>query len=187
MITPEIKQFIRAEIQRSLMLILSGQAGVNTSQTETIEAPGYPGSNSMEDRPVMHPFGFVSRAPAGIISVIGRQGNDPGNYLVLGHRDKNRPEIDNGAAAMYASDGSAVGPMVAANANGIFVGKEGTANKPLLLGTEGNTFFGQLLDLIIAHVHPSPGSPANNAADFTQLKADQVTSNKLISTTDGGL
>lgn len=183
MIDPEIKAYIQREIQRSLMLILSGQAGVNTSTTETIEAPGYPGSNSFEERPVMHPFGFVSRAPQGIISVIGRQGSDPGNYLILGHRDVGRPEIDEGASALYASES---GPMITANADGIFVGKGGTADKSLLLGTEGSTFLGQLLDLIIAHVHPSPGAPANNVADFTQLKT-QIDENTLISTTDGGL
>lgn len=184
MIDPEVKQFIRYEIQRSLMLILSGQAGVNTSMTETIETPGYPGSNSIEERPVMHPFGFVSRAPKGIISVIGRMGSDPGNLIVLGHRDKDRPEIDEGAAAMYASE---KGPMITSNADGVFVGKGGTADKPLLLGTESNDFLGQLIDLIVAHVHPSPGSPANNVADFTKLKTEIVEADKLISTTEGGL
>jgi hypothetical protein len=183
MIDPEIKSFIQREIQRSLMLILSGQAGVNTVTTETIESPGYPGSNSLEERPVMHPFGFVSRAPQGIISVIGRQGSDPGNYLVMGHRDPGRPEVEEGAAAMYASE---KGPMMMTGAKGVFVGKGGTADKPLLLGTEGGAFLGQLLDLIIAHVHPSPGAPANNVADFTQLKT-QIDEKKLISTTDGGL
>lgn len=108
MLDAEILRAIRQEVARALNVLLSGQAGANTAEKETVDSL-YPGSPSIPDRPVMHPFGFVSRAPAGTISVTGRQGASPENRLVLGHRDSTRPaDLEVGEAILYASDGEQV-------------------------------------------------------------------------------
>jgi len=86
--------FVRKEIERQLNVILSGQAGANTStENETIDNL-YPGMPSIESRPVMHPYGFVSRAPRKTISVTGKQGAGPQNRMTLGHRDSLDRRLD---------------------------------------------------------------------------------------------
>lgn len=109
MLDSDILRSVRLEVARQLNTILSGQAGANdTVQGETIDNM-YPGSPSIPDRPVMHPYGFASRAAKGTISVTGKQGSDPTNRLVLGHRDKMRPtDISEGDVVIYSSDGKTV-------------------------------------------------------------------------------
>lgn len=108
--SPDLQRFIRQEIQRALNVILSGQAGDNDAvETETIDNM-YPGSPSIADRPVMHPYGFASRAPNGTISVTAKTGADAHNRMTLGHRDKVRKLLDlsEGDAVIYSSDGALV-------------------------------------------------------------------------------
>jgi len=104
-----IKRFIRQEITRSLNVILTASAGDNSEvETETIENL-YPGSPSIPKRPVMHPYGFVSRAPSKTLSVVARHGADASNRMVLGHRDKDRPtDLNEGEAIIYAADGNQI-------------------------------------------------------------------------------
>lgn len=138
MLESEILRYVREEIKRQLVVVLSGQAGANDDvETETIDNL-YPGSPSIEKRPVMHPYGFASRAPAGTISVTARQGNDPTNRLVLGHRDSLRsalPEdLGEGASVIYASDGETVLARV------VLVGKVATITNDkgtILLADDG--------------------------------------------------
>ncbi len=117
----EMVRAVRQEVARQLNVILSGQAGENTAEKETIDNL-FPGSPSIKDRPVMHPFGFVSRATKGTISVVGRQGASPENRLVLGHRDPKRPtDLEEGEALLYASDGETVISRVSAKQDGAFL------------------------------------------------------------------
>ena len=181
---PDLKRYIRSEISRQMNIILSGVTGASKPDQflENIEQI-YPGADTILDRPVMHPFGFVSRAQAGTIQVVARQGEHPSNRIILGHRDAARPiDLDDGTAKLY----SIAGFQIYAGTDGIYVGKD-SATEPLVLGTAANQFFSALLDLLIAHVHPSPGSPSDKSADFTQLKAETIEGNLLLSTGDGGL
>lgn len=104
-----IKRFVRQEIMRSLNVILTASTGDNSGvETETIENL-YPGSPSIPKRPVMHPYGFVSRAPKKTLSVVARHGADATNRMVLGHRDSNRPtDLNEGEAIIYAADGNQI-------------------------------------------------------------------------------
>ncbi len=97
-------RFIREEIKRQLNVILCASAGANTEQKETIDEL-YPGMPSITDRPVMHPYGLSSRAPAKTISVTARVGDHVGNRMVIGHRDKDRPALENGETAIYNAHG----------------------------------------------------------------------------------
>jgi phage gp45-like len=112
---------IRKEVRRQLNIILSGAAGSNAStENETINAL-YPGSPQISDRPVMHPYGLASRAPAGKIQVTARQGSDPQNRIVLGHRDDLRSGlgIESGETMIYASDGKTVLASIKLGSTGV--------------------------------------------------------------------
>lgn len=181
-LTPEIQRFIRREIERQMNVILTGSAGEGTVRTETIDSL-YPGSDSQTERPKASPYGFASIAKKGTISVVAKQGEHPGNRLVLLHRDANAPaDLEEGEAKMYSSEGF----QLYAAKDGIYCGK-GSADKPLALGTPLNELLGQIIDLLVAHVHPSPGAPSDKSADFLQIKTETIEANLLLSTGDGGL
>jgi hypothetical protein len=183
-VDPDLRRFIRKEIERQIMVLLTGVSGNDDPEkwTEDIEQI-YPGADTLEGRPVMHPFGFVSRTPRGTLQVVGRQGEHPSNRIVIGHRDMNRPtDLDAGTSKLYSEQGY----QLYAGSDGVYVGKD-AADNPLALGVPLNDFLGQLLDLLIAHVHPSPGAPSDKSADFTQLKANVVDSESILTTGDGGL
>lgn len=135
---------IRDEINRRVRVLLSGLAGVNATETETISAL-LPGMPDIPGRPVMHPYGLASRARQGSISVTGRQGDDPGNLVVLGHRDSRRPEIDQqGEAALY----NASGELIYLRLGSIHIGSK-SADQPLVLGTVLQTFLRAVLDAFL--------------------------------------
>lgn len=183
-IDPYVMRTIRNEIKKQMYVLLQGISGNAdpTKWTEDIEQI-YPGSDTITERPVAHPFGFVSRAPRGTMQIVARMGDHPNNRMVLSHRDGERPtDLDDGTSKIY----SIAGFQVYAGEDGVYVGK-GSATEPLILGTVANEFFGALLDLIVAHVHPGPGSPPNNAADFTQLKTQTIETDSLLSIDGGGL
>lgn len=103
----EIRKIIRDEIRVALQVISSGATSKNTVNDEDI-ASLFPGLPTLIGRPIMHPFGFVSRAPKGTISVTAQQGDHPGNKMTLGHRYANPPSIAEGESAVYTSDGTII-------------------------------------------------------------------------------
>lgn len=177
----ELKKWVRQEIARQLIVIASGQAGENTVETETIENL-YPGSPNIPERPVMHPYGFASRAPSGTISVTGKVGNDPSNRMVLGHRDSDRPsDLKVGEASQYSSSGYELRAML----DGIRLVK-GNKQVALLLGEDVLELLGKIIDTIVIHTHGSPGTPPSNAADFNLIKTQDLSGATLLSTEEGG-
>jgi phage gp45-like len=87
MISPEILTAIRREIVTQLNIILVATAQNATSDGTQEDIAGLYGSDqTIEARPKMQPFGFTSRAPAGLLSVVAQQGSGPSNRVVLGHR-----------------------------------------------------------------------------------------------------
>lgn len=104
MIDPDMVAFVRNEIRRHLQIILSGAVANPTTQIEDIENM-YPAMPTVTKRPVMHPFGVASCATSGTIQVVGQQGDHPGNRIVLGHRDKNRPNLLEGEVVLYNAHG----------------------------------------------------------------------------------
>lgn len=171
------------EIQKQLNVIASGSAGANTSETENINAL-FPGMPPLEGRPVMHPYGFVSRAAVDTISVTARQGNHPGAYLTLGHRDKNRPAIENGESAIYS-----IGKFqITAKTDKILIGKDGVFEE-LVMGETLREFLITFIDLFIAHQHLGNlgylTSVTQNATEATQAKTDYLDNSKILAK-DGG-
>lgn len=181
----ELRKLIKSEIKGQLNILLFGQSQNSTGQTEDIQDlfPGMPG---IVDRPVMHPFGFVSRAVAGTIQVIGRIGEHFGNRMVLGHRDKDRPtSLAEGECALYS-----VGKyQVRVLKDKIQLGKDGVY-ETAVVGEKLVELLGMMLDEIIIHKHitSSPGAyttPPDNFQKFTQQKANYVSNDKFL-VKDGG-
>lgn len=125
----ETQRYIKDQIKQQLNIILNAESGANTSQVETVNAlfPGMPG---IINRPVMHPFGFVSRAVQGTISVVAKIGSDIQNRMTIGHRDKGRPsDVEEGEMMIYS-----VGNFrVKISKTQVLVGK-GTTYEPLVVG-----------------------------------------------------
>lgn len=103
----EMARYIRREIEKQMNVILSGVAGNASEQYEDV-GQLFPAMPVITNRPVMHPFGMSSAAPDGTLQVVGRQGEDKGNRLVLGHRDKNKPSCAKGEAVLYDAFGGKI-------------------------------------------------------------------------------
>lgn len=183
MLDPETRRFISREIKKQLQIITSGEAGDTTMLTEDI-ANLYPGMPTITKRPVVHPYGFASRAPKGTLSVTAQQGDHPGNKLTLGHRDKNKPSIDEGESVQYSLGGYRV---VCKNGE-LFVGK-GTDLEHMVVGETLKAFLLALINHIIIHTHLGnlgvETGPPLNAGDFNTDKADFLDNNKILAK-DGG-
>lgn len=176
----EMQRFIKEQVKRELNIILNGAAGENDSMSETINDlfPGMPG---ITKRPVMHPFGFVSRATSGVISVVAKIGADIQNRMTIGHRDANRPsDIEEGETCVYSKGGYR---MVYHNGK-LLIGK-GDDLENAVVGDTLNTFLTNFIQLVIEHTHAAPGTPPTNIASFTQLKTNILDADKILSK-DGG-
>jgi hypothetical protein len=179
MMTPDDRKFIKEEIARQVNIILSGQAGANTVQTETIENL-FPAMPSILRRPVMHPYGLVSRAPRGTLSVTARQGEHAGNRLVLGHRDKDKPQVAVGEVQLYNQFGQAIYLK-----NGSVHLGVAAASNPAVVGNELKAMLQELLTLLANHTHignvGAPTSPPIQSGQFTSIKSGQVDNNNILS------
>lgn len=180
----EARRFMKMEIERQVRIILSGSAGDNNQFSETIENL-YPGSPGIPARPVMHPYGIVSRAPRGTLQVTARQGEHSGNRLILGHRDANRPALEEGETAVY----NVAGYQVRLNKASVTIGKGGVF-ETMVVGETLAQLLGDLIELLAMHTHSNgnEGAPTGaplEAADFTQLKTQNIDNGKILAK-DGG-
>lgn len=180
----EIQRYIKEQIKLQLNIILNGATGANDPMNETINElfPGMPAINS---RPVMHPFGFVSRATQGTINVVAKVGADIQNRMVLGHRDKARPtDIEEGEVIIYS-----VGDYrIKVSKTKLMVGK-GTDYEVFLVGETTQAFLAAFILETSKHQHLGnlgfQTSPPLDVANFLQLKADYLDNNKILAQ-DGG-
>lgn len=143
----EILNFIRKEIAKQVNIVIAGLAGNNDQFSEDI-ASQYPGAPTVSGRPVMHPYGLVSRAPSGTIQTVARVGTHPGNRMVLGHRDAKRPALNSGEVQLY----NAFGQAIYLKNGEVHIGIAGAAD-PVILGNETNQFLTAFLNLFINHTH----------------------------------
>lgn len=143
----ETLRMIREEVRKQVNIILGGQAGNNSQISEDINNL-YPGCPTIPLRPVMHPYGLVSRAPTGTIQVTARQGEHTGNRLILGHRDGQRPEVQQGEVQLYNQFGQAIYLK-----NGeVHIGKAASTN-PVPVGNEILDFLKQFVAAYKKHKH----------------------------------
>lgn len=177
-------RFIREEIRKQMNIILNAETGVTDSQTETIQKL-FPGMPNIDTRPVVHPYGLVSRAVQGVISVVARVGDHFGNRMVIGHRDNARPsDVDEGETIIYS-----VGDYrVKVSKTQILVGK-GTDYEPVMVGETTRQFLISLVQLIVEHTHLGnlgieTSIPLNNE-EFLQLEEENLDNSKILAE-DGG-
>lgn len=190
----ELIRFIRREIARQVQIVLSGETDGNTTQTENI-GQLYPGMPTIEGRPVVHPYGMVSRAPNGTIQCNVRQGEHLGNLVVVGHRDKARPDLEQGEVMLYNELGEKIyiskgvvrttTPKIVDEADDIRLGSEG-AEENFVLGQVFKTFAQTLLTQLAAETHVSglPGYPTSvpqNAVQYNNLKATPIDDDAILS------
>jgi phage gp45-like len=176
----ETLRFIRQEIQRQLNIVLFGQAKGADGESESIENL-YPGMPTVEKRPVAHPYGLVSRAPDGTLSINVRTGDHVGNRTVIGHRDKDRPKPAAAGETILYSKG---GYRIAVQNGQVMIGK-GEDLEPLVVGDSLTSLLEDLLDLLAQHTHAAPGAPPTEAPQFLQMKTESVSGDKLLAK-DGG-
>jgi phage gp45-like len=171
--TGEEIKWVRDEIKKQVNIILAGLAGVNTNSTEDINSQ-YPGSPVVPARPVMHPYGFVSRSSTGTMQVVARVGDHPGNRMVLGHRDANRPsDVQPGEAYLYSSGGY----QIRVKNNQIQLGKNGTW-ETAVLGDTLQTILVSFLNIYLEHTHEGnlgfPTGVPSNESDAQDLLTNKV-------------
>lgn len=176
----EIRRIIRDEIKQQVNILLFGSAGTNTPTGEDIDSL-FPGMPTISNRPIMHPFGISSRAPAGTIQVIGRMGDHAGNRTVLGHRDSKRPAGDVGETFLY----DAYGHEIYLSKEKIQIGSK-AADEPFVLGLVFQKMMDDLIQLIAMHTHITtvPGvntTPPNEAPQFLQIKASPIDDKLILS------
>lgn len=178
-----MRRFIVREIRKQIQIITSGEAGETTMLTEDI-ANLYAKMPTITKRPVMHPYGFASRAPKGTLSITAQQGDHPGNKMTLGHRDGNKPAVDEGESVQYSFGGYRV---VCKNGE-LFVGK-GTDLEHMVVGETLKAFLIALIQHIVVHTHIGnlgyPTGTPQNAADFTDLETSYLDNDKILAK-DGG-
>lgn len=184
MIDPDTRRFIQHEIKRQMQTITSGRAGTNTVTSQDIDdiMPGHP---AIQGRPIMHPYGMVSRAPRGTIAVTAQQGEHPGNKLTLGHRDASPPDVEVGETAIYS-----VGKFtVKCAGDQVQVGKDGEY-ETMVVGDTLKQLLVELITLLTTHTHlvtapGAPSGPPDQAAQFQQLDTDYLSNDKILAK-DGG-
>lgn len=171
--TPEMRREIRKEVAKQVYVILAGMVGTNTNQTEDILST-YPGAPPIPSRPVMHPYGIVSRAPTGTIQVVSRVGEHPGAKMVMGHRDANRPNVNQGETQLYNQFGQAIYLKNGEVCIGI-----AEANDPVLLGNENVAFFKNFMTLFMNHTHIGNLGAPTPLATSDQSTAEQYLSSPI--------
>lgn len=180
MTDPDLIRFIHLEIKKQANVLLTAKAGKNDKDTESITNM-YAGMVNQSDRPIMMPYGLVSRAMPGTDSLVARLGDHPANRYTLGHLDKTRPDVTVGNTTLY----NAFGAKLVLDLIKVKIGSE-DADEPLILGNVMLDFLGQLLDAIVALTVVSsapglPSSPPINLAQFELLKVQFVTLKTLVS------
>lgn len=193
MLDSDTIRFIREEIRRQVNIVLPAVAGETSDvETESIEEL-FPGMPTITERPVMHPYGFASRAPRGTASVVARVGEHTGNRMVIGHRDKDRPEdLEAGEAALYNENGDILlmkkndvqlqakqDLTLEAEQNAVLAGSKvyagsDAADEPLVLGNVLKTFLGDLIDAVNSTIDQA--SSALNAIASGPISLDITTS-----------
>lgn len=178
MIDPNVLRYIHVEIRRQLNTILSCYTENADNENCDIDQP-FPGADKITARPVVHPFGFVSKAPNGTLALSGRVGEHPGARIVFGHRDKMRKDIplDEGEVCLY----NAQGEKIFLKKDKIQLG-DISANEPAALGNVLAECLGVIFDILIqgqSVLTTAPGNPtAPNpavAANLTAKKAQYIT------------
>lgn len=174
---------INLEIARQLNLIFNGLTQNATKFTEDI-ASAVPGMGTIENRPLVQPFGFHGMAPDNTLNISARIGAHPGSMYILGHRDSNRPDIFSGESVIY----SVAGYRVRVFSDRVGIGKLTDGEdvfETMVVGETLTAFLIALLNLIETHTHSAAGTPPSNATSFATLSNANLQNGKILAK-DGG-
>jgi hypothetical protein len=168
MIEPEIQRLIQNEIRRSMNAIIMAECAASEDKNNTQIRNAY-GCAALSDKfPIASTYGVASRAPEGVLAVLGRVGEHPASRIILSHHDVNKPDLQDGETVLYNADGQ----QIRLETGKVKIGGAG-ASEPLVLGNVAMEFLGKIVDMLIAGdflLCASPGSPtAPNPAKVVQL------------------
>lgn len=176
MLDSEVQRFIRQEITRHINLIVMGLSDENDKNSESVRNMFGEGPLTLK-YPVCQPYGFSSRAKVGVQAVVARVGEHPAARLILGHRDIEKPDHEQGEAIIY----NEFGQQIRLEQDAVKVGGA-TADQPLVLGTVLAELLGKLIDMMVTGdflLVTSPGNPTGpnpaKAADLTAWKSQYLT------------
>jgi hypothetical protein len=156
----------RKEIRNYInMLLINGISDDGTTEDQAFNSQQTAG-DTQKKRPVVHPFGFVSRAPSGKNCVLGQFGENIGARVVLGFRDANRAKKDYlevGECEIYSEPATPFenSEKVVLKKDKVLLGSENAEN-PLVLGDILMNLFTELFDLfgqMGQGLTTSPGNP----------------------------
>jgi phage gp45-like len=196
MMTPEVLREIRREVRNQLSVILNAKLGESTTEDQEIIEP-VPGGPTMAKRPVVHPYGLVSRAPQGKLGVTGRVGEHPGARVILGVRDVNRAdiELEEGELCLYDETGNKIflkkekvtidaeKDVLIKSKNTIKLGDD-SSDEPAVLGKVLLELLGKIIDEFVTCQFGLTTSPGNLTAPNPALVAKaNLWKTQYISTT----
>lgn len=132
------------------------------------------------------PYGFISKPKKGVFAYfLNLLGNSQAPVIVA-HLDRDRPDPANEGESIQYSSGKY---HVYCKNDRIYVGKNGVYEE-VVAGETTRQLLISLIQAIVVHKHVSnlPGTltaPPDNAATFTQLKANNLDNEKIL-VKDGG-
>ena len=171
MLDPITVKDIRHEVHKYLNIILHATSGTSTTEDQSLTNI-VPGAVEIKAIPVMHPYGYCSRAPKEKLAVTARVGEHPGARLILGFRDSARADlaIKDGEVCLF----NEYGQKIILENGKVLLGDE-TSDEPVVLGKVIIEMLGKIIDLMVAGqlgLTTSPGNPtAPNPLVTPQLQA----------------
>lgn len=177
MLSPHDRSEVMRIVKEMIMVVLPAVTSATTAQTESFKRL-YDSPTEIPTRPIVHPFGLVSRAPVGTNCVTARLGDHASNRIIIGHIDNARKDIalNSGEVVLY----NEYGQQIRLENGKINLGKE--ADEPAVLGNVLTEFLGLVTDALVAGtlcLTTTPGNPtAPNptiAAQLTAYKAQYLT------------
>ena len=193
MLDSETQRYIRQEVQRHLNILIMASSDEATKNGAKVRDM-YGSTPQTPEFPAMMPWGFAHRPPTGLQTVLGRIGEHPGARIILGHRDIDKPDLEEGEVILYNENGEQIrlekekvvmqtksGEAVRIEDGKVKLGGS-TADQAVVLGTVLAELLGSLMDTLVTGdflLCTSPGSPTApnpaKAAQITQWKAQYLT------------
>lgn len=170
-----IRMIIKQELASVYMAtVQSNQSSQRVSASRFNTDPGITNMRSIQ------PFGLSSRAPVGTEALTIPVNHDPTHINLVGHFDKNKPDMADGETVLY----DAFGHVIYLSQSKMQFGSKASAEN-MVLGQVFKTMMDTLLTAIATHKHVGnlgyETSPPENASDFTTLKSSPIDDNAILS------
>lgn len=180
MMESEILKLIKKTVREELAPILMGSVVANKDQMRS-DIKRFSDEGPIRGLRNIQPFGLGSRPPSGTDCVVAPVNSDVTHLNILGHFDKDRPEIQDGETILY----NAQGQQIYLEGGKIHIGKKTTSN-PAPVGNELKAFLLELISWLETHTHviTLPGLdslPPTQVPDLTAIQANNIDNDEILS------